>query len=76
MQYMGCNHRKSENLIAHLLRVNVLIKLFRVETTTCRNNHQLFMGAIFIGISSIDDKASGTISPARRHLVLAGHGTV
>ena len=42
-------------IIAHLLRVNVLTSLFRVETTTCRNNHRLFMEAVF-GISSIDDR--------------------
>ena len=42
-------------IIAHLLRVNVLTSLFRVETTTCRNNHRLFMEAVF-GISSTDDR--------------------
>ena len=59
LQYMGCN-RKSENHNnrTHLLRVNVLTKLFRVETTTCRSNHR-FMEAVFgISNSSIDDKAS------------------
>ena len=47
-------------IIAHLLRVNVLTSLFRVETTTCRNNHRLFMEAVF-GISSIDDEAPGVM---------------
>ena len=28
-------------IIAHVLRVNVLTSPFRVETTTCRNNHRL-----------------------------------
>ena len=50
-------------IIAHLLRVNVLTSLFRVETTTCRNNHRLFMEAVF-GISSIDDRCYLTCPPA------------
>ena len=42
-------------IIAHSWRVNFLTTLFRVETTTCRNNHRLFMEAVF-GISSIYDR--------------------
>ena len=55
----ACNIRfVTENpkiIIAHLLRVNVITTLFHVETTACRNNHRLFMEAVF-GISSIDDE--------------------
>ena len=55
----ACNIRVvTENpkiIVAHLLRVNVITTLFHVETTACRNNHRLFMEAVF-GISSIDDE--------------------